>query len=104
VLLVNVLPELAREVEQLLKNQGKFDLAAQVLELVIVDRCRCGDSFCASFYTQPKPRAAYGPNHDSFDLDASEGMLLLDVVSGKIVHVEVLNRDDVRRKLVAALP
>jgi hypothetical protein len=104
VLLIDVLPELARELERLLKNQSELDLAAQVPALLIVDRCRCGDAFCASFYTQPKPGGAYGPDHNCLDLDAAEGMLILDVVAGRIAHVEVLNRDDVRRKLVAALP
>ena len=103
-LLIDVLPELARELEQLLKDQEKFELAAQVPELAIVDRCRCGDYFCASFYTQPEPGGACGPDHDSFDLDATQGMLILDVVASKIAHVEVLNREDVRKKLVAALP
>jgi hypothetical protein len=37
-------------------------------------------------------------------LDAAEGMLLVDVVTGKIAHVEILNRVDVRRKLLEALP
>jgi hypothetical protein len=31
-------------------------------------------------------------------------MLLVDVVAEKIAHVEVLNRADVRRDLLAALP
>jgi len=37
-------------------------------------------------------------------LDAAEGMLVLDVVAGTIAHIEVLNRDDIRQKLVAAFP
>jgi len=104
VLLTEILPPLARELEQLLKDQGEVELAAQVSQLAIVDRCRCGDDFCSSFYTQPKPEGTYGPGHRCIDLDAAEGMLVLDVVAGKIAHVEVLNRDDIRRKLLAALP
>jgi hypothetical protein len=104
VLLTEVLPQLACELEQLLMKQGKPVLAAQVARLAIVDRCRCGDDFCASFYTQPEPEGRYGPGHDCMDLDAAEGMLLLDVVSGTIAHAEVLNRDEIRQKLIAALP
>ena len=103
-LLTEIFPPLARELEQLLKNQGEVELAAQVSQLAIVDRCRCGDDFCSSFYTQPKPEGTYGPDHRCIDLDAAEGMLLLDVVKGKIAHVEVLNRNDIRRKLLAVLP
>ena len=96
-LLAEIFPSPARELDQLLKNQGEVELA-------IVDRCRCEDDFCLSFYTQPKPEGTYGPGHRCIDLDAAEGMLVLDVVAGKIAHVEVLNRNDIRRKLLATLP
>jgi len=99
-----ILPALAIELEQLLKKQGEAELAAQVSQLAVVDRCRCGDDFCSSFYTQPKPEGHYGSSHRCFDLDADEGVLLVDVVAEKIAHVEVLNRADVRRDLLAALP
>jgi hypothetical protein len=102
--LSEILPALSVELEQLLKNQGEAELAAQVSQLTVMDRCRCGDDFCSSFYTQPKPEGHYGPSHRCIDLDAAEGMLLVDVVVGKIAHVEVLNRADVRRDLLAALP
>ena len=103
-LLTEILPLFARELEQLLKNEGETELAAQVPRLNVEDRCRCGDDFCASFYTQPKPNRAYGPSHSCMELEPTVGMLILDVVGGAIVHVEVLNRDDVRQKLLAALP
>ena len=102
--LSEILPALSVELEQLLKNQGEAELAAQVSQLTVMDRCRCGDDFCSSFYTQPKPEGHYGPSHRCIELDAAEGMLLVDVVVGKIAHVEVLNRADVRRDLLAALP
>jgi hypothetical protein len=38
------------------------------------------------------------------ELDTAEGMLILDVVAGTIAHVEVLHRDEIRKKLIAALP
>jgi hypothetical protein len=63
-----------------------------------------GEATCSSFYTQPKPEERYGPEHDCMDLDAGEGMVLLDLVTGQIAQVEVLNRDDVRRKLIAQFP
>jgi hypothetical protein len=102
--LTEILPSLAVELEQLLKNHGEGDLAVQVSRLAVVDRCRCGDEFCSSFYTQPKPEGPYGADHRCVDLDAAEGMLLVDVVEGKIAHVEILNRGDVRRNLLAVLP
>jgi hypothetical protein len=102
--LSKILPTLAIELEQLQKNQGEVEIAAQVPQLTIVDRCRYGDDFCSSFYTQPKPEGHCGPSHRCMDLDATEGMLLVDVVERKIAHVEVLDRADVRRDLLAALP
>jgi hypothetical protein len=103
-LLTDVLPKLAVELEQLLKKQGESELATLVPTLAIVDRCRCGDGFCSSFYTQPKPEGAYRPDHRSLDLDPEKGMVIVDVVSGLIARGEVLNRDDIRKPLIAALP
>ena len=103
-LLADILPEFALELERLLARVGAPELAAQVPGLMVVDRCRCEDSFCSSFYTQPKPEGRYGPGHDCLDLDADEGMVVLDVVAGAIVHVEVLNRADIRTKLLSQIP
>jgi hypothetical protein len=99
-----VLPLLSQELEQLLKDAGEANLASQVSGLRILDRCRCGDDFCASFYTQPKPHGAYGPGHRNVLLEPAKGMLILDVVDGVIVQVEILHRDDIRQTLLAALP
>jgi hypothetical protein len=103
-MLTNALPELANEIEELLRVEGEPGLAAQVAELRIVDRCRCEDDFCATFYVQPKPEGSYGPGHRNVVLIPENGMLVLDVVEEKIACVEVLYRDDLRRKLHALLP
>ena len=100
-LLAETLPEFAQELQRLLEAQ-KPELAVQVPILKIVEGCGCGDDFCASFYTQPKPNGAYGPGHDTLLLDTeAPGMLILDVVDGVISFIEVLYRPDVRQKLVA---
>lgn len=103
-LLIEILPVLADELEELLEKAEELDLAAQVSQLTIVERCRCGDDCCASFYTQLSPEGHYGPGGRSVELKAPEGMLILDIVDGTIVHVDVLNRNDFRQKLLAALP
>lgn len=102
-LLADTLPALAIELRQLLEEQGEPELGAQVPGLVIFDRCRCGDDFCATFYTRPKPKGSFGPGHRNVALTPDKGMLILDVVAGEIACVEVLNRDDVRKKLLAVL-
>ena len=47
--------------------------------------------FCQSFYTAPRPDAGYGPGHRNVCLDPRRGMLVLDVVDGRIMFVEVLD-------------
>ena len=103
-LLSEVLPPFVRELEKLLGEQGEHELAAQVPELRIVERCRCGDDFCGTFYAQPRPKGSYGPNHRNVELSPKVGMLILDVVDGKIACVEVLYRDDIRRAIHAVVP
>lgn len=103
-LVSKALPSFAAELRQLLEAQGEPELAAQVPGLAILDRCRCGDDFCATFYTQPKPEGRYGPGHRNVALMPEEGMLILDVVGDEIACVEVLDRPEIRAKLAAVLP
>ncbi len=103
-LLADVLPVFSAELRQLLEEQGEPQLAAQVSGLAILDRCRCGDVFCATIYTQPRPKDGYVAGHRNVRLLPEDGMLILDVVAGKIACVEVLDRNDVREKLDAVLP
>jgi hypothetical protein len=102
--IADTLPAFAAELGQLLEEQGESELAAQVPNLKIFDRCRCGDDFCATVYTKPKPKDGFGPGHRNVRLMPEEGMLILDVVAGEIACVEVLDRNDVREKLYAVLP
>lgn len=70
------------------------DLASTIAALEVVEHCGCGDDFCQSFYTAPKPDGAYGAGHRNVVLDAPwAGMLILDVVHDEIVCVEVLDRE-----------
>jgi hypothetical protein len=103
-LLAHVLPAFAAELRQLLEEQGEPELAAQVPGVAILERCRCGDDFCSTFYTQPRPKGGYGPGHRNVPLTPDEGMVILDVVGAEIACVEVLDQNDVREKLDAALP
>lgn len=56
-----LIPEFAAELRQLLVEAGEPALATQVPGLAIFDRCCCGDDFCATFYTKPKPEGSFGP-------------------------------------------
>ena len=102
--LLATLPDLAGEMTRLLAQVGRSELAEQVKQLRIVERCRCGDAFCATFYTTPPPAGGWGAGHENVVLDAQDGDIVLDVVHGKIVCVEILNRDQLRKALVAICP
>jgi hypothetical protein len=102
-LFAHAFPEFALELESLLAKQGDSELATQVKDLRIVDRCRCGDDFCATFYTQSKPKGSYGSGHKCVEVAPEKGMIVLDVVRGHIVKVEILYRDEIRRQLHSIL-
>jgi hypothetical protein len=86
-------PVLTRQLRDALVAADEQALAGQVDDLVVVAECGCGDDFCQSFSTAPKPVGAYGPGLRNVMLDAPwAGMLVLDVVEERIVFVEVLHR------------
>ena len=98
-----MLPALARELERLLIQANEITLSTQVHTLTIVDRCHCGDDFCATLYTEPRPKG-YGRNHRNVELSPAERMVILNIVGTKIASVEVLYRDEIRKTLHTALP
>jgi hypothetical protein len=103
-LLADTLPSFAAELRQLLIEKGEHDLTAQVSGSKILERCQCGDDFCATFCTQPKPEGSFGQGHRNVALTPKEGTLILDVVGEAIACVEVLYREDVRQKLDEVFP
>ena len=103
-LLQEALPELTNEVTILLLKEEEPELAEQVCSLRLVDRCRCGDDFCATIYTVAKPKGAWGPGHENIVLAPTQGYLILDVLDRKITCIEVLDQDDIRDKLLQVLP
>ena len=102
--LARALPDFAAELEESLRDQGRADLASQVATLPLVERCRCGDDFCATFYTVTKPAGAYGPGHSNLVVESCEGTIILDLMNDEIHCVEVLYRPDVQKELFTVLP
>lgn len=97
-------PELASEVQAGLSEIGELELATQVSALRVVERCRCGDDFCAMMYTQPPPSGAWGPGLRNVDVPVANGMVILDVVYERIASIEVLFRSEVRSRLLQLIP
>jgi hypothetical protein len=91
-------------VASFLSEAGEGALALQVDSLNVVDRCRCGDDFCAMFYTEPRPQGPYGSGHRNIELSPDVGMLILDIVDERIAAIEVLYNDAFRERLLAACP
>ncbi|KUL41331.1 hypothetical protein [Actinoplanes awajinensis] len=86
-------PILTAQIVAALRDEGENGLAEQVATLRVLQICDCDDDFCQSFYTQPPPDGAYGPDHRNVALIPSwSGMLVLDVVRDVIMFVEVLYR------------
>ncbi|MDD5544601.1 MAG: hypothetical protein PHX83_15650 [Acidobacteriia bacterium] len=96
-------PLLASELGELLQRSGENELAKTVDGLMVVDRCRCGDDFCATMYTVPRPKGAWGEGHRNVALDPQRGFLILDVLNERIVAIEVLYRDEIRESLLTLL-
>jgi hypothetical protein len=102
--LTNVLPEFASELERLLLAANHPELAAQIPELEIARRCSCEDDFCATFHTKYVPGTSPKQYPPCISLEPKEGMITLDISSGRIIGIEVLFREDVRKKLRALFP
>lgn len=92
-------PRFAAELANLCRREGHPNLADQIGTLPIVDRCTCGEANCAHFFTAPPPRGSYGAGHSNVVLPAELGMIVLDIIDGRIVAVEVLDRPEVKRAL-----
>jgi hypothetical protein len=104
VILREVLPGLAQELEALLRANSETELADQVSSLEVVDRCRCNSDSCATIYNVQKPKGAWGPSHRNVVLDPIDGMTVLDVLDEKIVCIEILDRDEITVEVVKLFP
>jgi hypothetical protein len=88
-----------------LDGLGETQLSAKVESLEVWGRCSCGGDSCSSFYTGPRPKAAWSGegDHRNIALPVHQGIMILDVVEGEIRYVEVLDRPDVEA-LIKGLP
>ena len=87
-------PDLASLLIDALGADGLVDLADSFRELKVHEPCSCGDEFCTSFYTGPRPDGPWGPGHRNLVYDFDPGMIVLDIVDDAIRFIEVLDRPD----------
>jgi hypothetical protein len=93
-LVADVLPGLAAELEGLLRDEGRPDLAGQVGSLRIRAVCACAVEGCGSFYTGRPMRRWFRRGKQ-----VAAGDLVVDTIDGEIVYVEVLGRPEIRARL-----
>jgi hypothetical protein len=97
------LPTLVDEVASLLRQEGEPELAKQVGGLPLVDRCRCGDDFCATIYTAASADRKYGV-HRNIALHPQAGFLILDLRDQRMVCIEILYRPEIREQVLKLMP
>ena len=93
-LVTDVLPDLAAELDEGLRGQGRSDLAEQIPTLRIVAVCQCEVEGCGSFNTARPMRRWFRRGRQ-----VAVGDLVVDTIDGEIAYVEVLGRPDVRSAL-----
>ena len=96
-LLAEVAPGFAHELEYLLRQAGRPDLADSVAFLPIVGRCPCSDVACASFYTTSWLDALvqWARAGETIRLRPIRGEVSVDVADGRILSVEVIGKREV---------
>ncbi|MFI8813389.1 MULTISPECIES: hypothetical protein [unclassified Streptomyces] len=98
-LIRDAFPDLIAELIALLEDEGERELAICAWDLRLVDECGCGDGFCQSIRTADHPQGQpYGSGHRCVPLLPSKGMLILDVVDGRIMYIEILDRPPMHRR------
>ncbi|MFJ8045780.1 hypothetical protein ACIRBX_35245 [Kitasatospora sp. NPDC096147] len=101
----DVFPDLVTELATLLEGAGEHDLAIGVRDVRLVGECGCGDDLCQSIRTADHPRGQpYGAGHRCLPLSPADGMLTLDVVDGRIMYIEVLDRPPMLERAAEAAP
>jgi hypothetical protein len=95
----DVFPDLVAELATLLEEEGERELAICVRDVRLVGECDCGDDFCQSIRTADHPQGKpFGPGHRCVPLMPSKGMLILDVVDGRIMYIEIIDRPPMHRR------
>jgi hypothetical protein len=99
-LINDLFPDLAKQLVRDLRKLKRTDLAEQVMNLRIVDRCRCGSEPCGTFYTQETESRQRMAKHAT-DIMLKCGAILTEA-QGRIVEIQTLDPqvDDVLRQVI----
>ncbi|KAA0893269.1 hypothetical protein [Oryzomonas rubra] len=101
VYLKDCLPDFVGELERLLLEEDRPELACQVRDMPVdVGRCVIGGGFCAMLCTGLQPSKGWGAGQTTIALAPKQGNILVDVIDGEIIAVEVFCRKDVYERMV----
>jgi hypothetical protein len=89
-------PGFAAELERLLREAGRPELAAEVPGLRVTAPCECSVEGCASFSTALPMKRWFRRGKL-----VPAGDVVVNTIDGEIVYVEVLDRPDLREALRA---
>jgi hypothetical protein len=102
--LSTALPEFAAETRRTLIQCGEAELAKQVDELWVYDRCRCGGEECATVYTSTGEEPRSGYRGTGGYLEGAKGYVLIDVCNEHIICIETLDYPEFVKALAELLP
>ncbi|KAB0666215.1 hypothetical protein F6V25_07010 [Oryzomonas japonica] len=101
VYLKDCLPDFVGELERLLLEEDRPELACQVRDMPVdVGRCVISEEFCAMLCTGLQPSKGWGAGQTTIALAPRQGNILVDVIDGEIIAVEVFCRKDVHERMV----
>ena len=82
-----MVPNLAKQLEADLRRIGRLDLAKELTELGIIDRCRCGSRFCRTFYCRQRATRC-GLKYSHIELKCG---VKLGVSRGHIASIQIIS-------------
>ena len=99
------LPAFVEELHVKSVQENLVAYAAQIAELVVTDRCHCGDALCAEMVCGVDLHEIPLEEEHQVEVLLSEPpSLLVLAFKGQIVSIEVLFRPDVRTVLDSLMP
>jgi hypothetical protein len=97
------MPEFAAEVIKVLMERDEAALTHQVAELWVYDRCRCGDTECATIHTAADGAFKSGRTVGSGISNTT--LMVIDVSSDEhIIYLETFWYPGFRERLIELIP
>jgi hypothetical protein len=100
--LAKLMPFLAVEIEEGLLHLGETELASSVSELEVISRCMCDSKNCGTFYTMDKSRWSGKKLRQVVPM--VNGLYAIDIFEEEIACIEIMDRENVAKKLIELYP